>query len=318
MANQHTVLKPKFTTMADGTDAVLQIHEIRGALGDGPTVGISGSVHGNEPTGTQIILDLWRQLADTPIRGRLLLLPVANALAFQVNKRYTPVDELNLNRQFPGDPGGWYSDILADAITREFLEVIDVHIDLHSGTDRPTVDYVYILNAETLSRSFGSKVLYRPKADVGGTTFGGTTKTVTVDRRGIPAAVIELGGGIIDQAPYVTRGVDGVLNMLRTLEMLEGDPTPPPPQTVVRGIQTVRPSQGGFLETEAPPLGDPIAAGAVLGRVVSPYTFEELEVIRNPVATAEGGIMILSHLTRNLVQPGDYGYMVGDMAGHES
>ena len=161
-------------------------------------------------------------------------------------------------------------------------------------------------------------MLYRPKADVGGTTFGGTTKTVTVDRRGIPVAVIELGGGIIDQAPYVTRGVDGVLNMLRTLEMLEGDPTPPPPQIVVRGIRTVRPSQGGFLETEAPPLGEPIAAGAVLGRVVSPYTFEELEVIRNPVATAEGGIMILSHLTRNLVQPGDYGYMVGDMAGHES
>ena len=73
-----------------------------------------------------------------------------------------------------------------------------------------------------------------------------------------------------------------------------------------------------FTPDAAPPLGERIAGGAVLGRVVSPYTFEELEVIRSPVQSAEGGIMILSHLTRNLVQPGDYGYMVGDLAGHET
>ena len=51
----------------------------------------------------------------------------------------------------------------------------------------------------------------------------------------------------------------------------------------------------------------------VLGRIVSPYTFEELEVIENPV---EDGVMILSHLTRNLVQPGDYAFMVGNLEGH--
>jgi hypothetical protein len=67
---------------------------------------------------------------------------------------------------------------------------------------------------------------------------------------------------------------------------------------------------GGFLETAAPPLGETIAEGAVLGRVLSPYTFEELEVIRNPVPD---GILILSHLTRNVVEPGDYGYMVGEV-----
>ena len=42
--------------------------------------------------------------------------------------------------------------------------------------------------------------------------------------------------------------------------------------------------------------------------MVSPYSFEELEVIRNPVPD---GWMVLAHLSHNLVQPGDYGYMVG-------
>ena len=53
----------------------------------------------------------------------------------------------------------------------------------------------------------------------------------------------------------------------------------------------------------------------MLGKVVSPYSFETLEVIRSPV---RHGIMILSHLNRNLVEPGDYGYMVGDMDTAES
>ena len=155
MTNSFRIHRPCFTTHADGSEAVLTIHEITGR-GDGPTIGISGAIHGNEPTGTEIILELYRVLQNTPIRGRLLLLPVANPRAYAQNRRFTPIDELNLNREFPGDPGGTYTQQLAAAITREFLEVIDVHLDFHSGTDRPTVDYVYIWTDEALSRSFGS------------------------------------------------------------------------------------------------------------------------------------------------------------------
>lgn len=310
MSTTHTLHVEPFTTMADGTEAALHIHELTGSQGDGPTIGISAAIHGNENTSAQIIRALFPRLRAAPLRGRLLLLPVANPRAMAVNRRFTPVDELNLNRLFPGDPHGWHSDQLAHAITRLFLEKIDAHIDVHAGTDRPTVDYTYILNHEALSRSFGSRVLYEPREGSVGTTFTGTTKDVTVQGRGIPSAVIELGGGIVDQTPYVERGVSGILNMLRTLGCLSEDPIPPPPQIVVRGIQTIRPTQGGWLETEAAPLGEGILGGAVLGRVVSPYTFRELEVIHNPVAH---GIMILSHLTRNLVDPGDYGYMVGDL-----
>ena len=315
MANDHKLETHKFTSMADGTDAVLHIHEIIGGAGDGPTVGISGAVHGDENTGSQIIRALWPILTQTPFKGRIKLLPVANPRAFAVNNRFAPVDKLNLNRQFPGDPRGWFTDQLAAAMAAEFLEKIDIHFDMHAGTDRPTVDYVYIMNAEKLSRAFGSRVLYRPKEGVGGTTFSGTTKSVTIDKCGIPAVVVELGGGIMDQTPYVQRGVDGVINMLKAAGVLDGEPTPPPPQIVVRGITGIRPTQGGWLETEAPALGEEMAGGAVLGRVVSPYTFETLEVIHNPV---DKGIMILSHLSRNLVEPGDFGYMVGDLADAES
>jgi predicted deacylase len=312
MANTHRILRPKFTTHADGSDAVLTMHEIAGEK-DGPTIGISASIHGNEPTGTEIILDLFRAVKDMPIKGRLLLL-VANPRAYAVNHRFTPLDELNLNREFPGDPRGNYTQQLAAAITREFLEKIDAHLDFHSGTDRPTVDYVYIWTDEALARSFGATVLYRPQAGKEGTVFAGTTKSVTIDRRNIPVVVIELGGGIVQQAPYVKRGLAGTLNMLRQLGVIEGAVIPPPKQTVVRAIAGIRPTQGGLLENLAPPLGEKIVGKAPIFRVVSPYTFEVLQEATSPF---DNGIMIMGHLSRNLVESGDYGYLIGDLDGAE-
>ena len=304
-------LRPKFTTHADGSDAVLFIHELVGEE-DGPTIGISASIHGNENTGSQAILDLYRALKDQKLKGRILLLPVANPYAFAVNERFATIDKVDLNRQFPGNPKGTYSQQLAHAMTNEFLNVIDVHIDLHSGTDRPTVDYVYIWNDERLSRAFGSKLLYRPVENKQGTVFGGTTKSVTIDTRNIPVAVIELGGGIVDQTPYVKQTVDGVLNMLKTIGAIQGDPWTNPKQIVVNELAGIRPSQGGWLEPLAPANGEVIKGGHLLGRVVSPYTFEVLEEIPTPF---ENGVMIMQHLTRNLVHSGDYGFMVGNLEG---
>ena len=48
-----------FTTMADGTDLKLNICEITGKNVTGPTVAISAGIHGDESTGTKIILDLF-------------------------------------------------------------------------------------------------------------------------------------------------------------------------------------------------------------------------------------------------------------------
>jgi hypothetical protein len=304
----HELRRIPVATMANGTEIALVLHSIEGGRGDGPTVGICAGIHGNERTGTEIVLETARRFASRSFRGRVLLLPVANPPAFAANRRHTTTDELNLNRVFPGIEGGWFSEALALAITKEFLTRVDALLDLHSGGDRPTVDYVYIRNAEELSRAFGSKVLYRQTAGKEGTIFEGTSIGVT-EARGIPSVTVELGGGLVDQRPYVSRGVEGITNVLSTLGMLDEAPAPPPEQVVASAIATLRPRMGGFLETEAPPLGEAIEKGAVLGRVVSPYTFDVLETIESPVP---GGIMILSHLTRNVVEPGDYGYMVGE------
>jgi len=304
-------LRHKFTTHADGSDALLFVHELVGEQ-DGPTIGISGSIHGNENAGSQTILELFRAIKDMPLKGRILLLPVANPRAFAVNHRFTPLDELNLNREFPGNPRGNYTQQLADALANNYFNELDYHIDLHSGTDRPTVDYVYIWNDEPLSRAFGSKCLYRPVEGKEGTVYAGTTKSVTMDRHGTKVVTVELGGGIVDQGPYVERTLNGLLNMLRHLGVIEGEVKPNPKQIVVTELVGIRPKHGGWLEPLCPANGEVIKGGQLLGRVVSPYDFEVIEEIPTPF---ENGVMIMQHLTRNVVEAGDYGFMVGNLEG---
>jgi len=305
MRRMHRV---KLPWLSIGVQAELVMHEIVGGRGDGPTIGISACIHGDEEVGAQAVMELARGLDDTQLAGRLLLVPVVNPFSFAAKSRQSPIDDLNLNRVFPGLSRGWFSEQLADLVIREFLGRIDVLIDLHAGGAMPTVDYTYVLNDEALSRAFGTKLLYRPSGGAGtGTVYGGTLSSIARER-GIPTVTTELGGGVIDQAPYVARNHAGLLNMLRQLRALPGAVTVRQDQVVMSRIDIVRPTQGGWLESTCPPLGSPIAEGMTLGRVISPYSFEELEEIRNPVPD---GWMVLSHLTRNLVQAGDYGYMVG-------
>lgn len=62
-------------------------------------------------------------------------------------------------------------------------------------------------------------------------------------------------------------------------------------------------------------MGSEVRGGTVLGRVVSPYSFEVLEVIRSPF---ERGIVVLAHQTADVVEPGIYGYMIGNLATAEA
>ena len=298
----------RVATLASGTELILPLHDIAGDR-SGPTLGISAAIHGEEAVGVEIV---YRFLAETDLSdlaGRLLVLPVANPFSYAAITRNTPIDMTNLNRIFPGNRDGMLTEQLAARMVDEFLTKLDVYVDLHAGGAYPTVDYVYIINDEPLSRAFGSRLLYRPQE-----TLSGTSISVTRERK-IRSVVVELGGGDVDQGAYVRRGVEGLRNVLRSLQMLPGAPAAPPRQIVLREIAVIRPHQGGLLLPEVTEMGGEVRGGTVLGRIVSPYSFEELEVIRAPF---DRGIVVLTHQTADVVEPGIYGYMIGDLATAEA
>ena len=118
------------------------------------------------------------------------------------------------------------------------------------------------------------------------------TFAVPAREKGIPFFTAELGGGSFLDTHYIEHGVRGVTNVLKQLDMLDGDVVRPPRQTIVTEMAVIRPRVGGVLYPEIglDQLGQEVAGGTLLGRVVSPYTFETLEEIRSPF---ERGYMIL-------------------------
>ncbi len=132
-------------------------------------------------------------------------------------------------------------------------------------------------------------------------------------QKGIPFFTAELGGGSFLDQHYLEHGVRGVRNVLKQLGMLQGEVERPPEQIVVTEMAVLRPRFGGVLYPELglDQLGKEVAGGTLLGRVVSPYTFETLEEIRAPY---ERGVIILLRGGMMRVHPGDYGYMVANLA----
>jgi predicted deacylase len=103
------------------------------ANGDGPTVILEGGNHGDEYEGPIVISEIIREFEPKDIRGRLILMPANNVHAVLAGKRTSPVDGLNFNRTFPGNPTGTITQQISAIMTQEKFPRGDAFIDLHSG-----------------------------------------------------------------------------------------------------------------------------------------------------------------------------------------
>jgi predicted deacylase len=295
--------------MASGVDLRIAVHVVEGS-GDGPTVAITAGIHGDELLPVEVVRRVLDQVDPRRLKGRLLAVPVANPLAFESFTRHTPTDMHNLNRVFPGTADNWISELIARALVERLVPEADVFLDLHSGGAVPTVDYVYVLNAPELSRAFLFPTLYR------GSSYPGSFGTHVIEKTGKPVVVAEIGGGNQLDARYLERGTNGVLNALRRLGVVTGDPVPAPVQTLLTRMQILRPRHGGVLHPElgADRLGDQVPGGELLGRLLEAQTFEVLEEFRAPF---DRTLLVLVRGVLSKVHPGDYAYMLGDVGTAE-
>jgi predicted deacylase len=103
------------------------------ANGEGPTAILEGGNHGDEYEGPITITELIRELDPKDVTGRLILMPANNVHAVVAGKRTSPVDGLNLNRTFPGNPVGTITQQISAFMAQEIFPRGDAFLDLHSG-----------------------------------------------------------------------------------------------------------------------------------------------------------------------------------------
>ena len=81
-------------------------------IGDGPVLGVTAAVHGNELNGVSVIQRLFNEIDTKELRGTIVGIPVANIPAF-IRKKRRFNDGVDLNHIMPGKKNGNVSQVYA-------------------------------------------------------------------------------------------------------------------------------------------------------------------------------------------------------------
>lgn len=76
--------------------------------GTGPTVLLTGGVHGDEYEGPIALSELSRTLDPAEVQGRVVIMPAVNVPAVLADTRLSPFDNRGMNRSFPSNPRGTF------------------------------------------------------------------------------------------------------------------------------------------------------------------------------------------------------------------
>ena len=282
-----------------GTTVSLPTRVIR-AKKTGPTIFVSGAVHGDELTGVGVIRDLMFKPLDL-LRGTLILIPVTNIFGFENHSRYLP-DRRDLNRCFPGLEKGNLGLRLAHAIFHEIIMQCDYGIDMHSAavrrTNFPQVR-ADLRNKELakIAEAFGCEVIMDNEGPVG-------SLRREACENGCPTLIYEAGEALKFQQGSIEIGVRGVKNVLRFLNMISGEIEKPAYQSCIKKSQWIRSNDGGLLQFFVSP-GDRVEKGDRIA-ACQKILIEETEAI---TSLHEG--VILGMTTLPAVKPGQPIYHIG-------
>jgi hypothetical protein len=327
--------------MADGSPLRIPVHVVAGSR-PGPRLTVISAQHGYEISEIEVCRRVVESVEPKALKGMLVVVPVANPIAFEGGTRCSWIDSLfgdngNMNRVWPGRADGWITDRMAHALYNQVVRGSDAVLDLHDGDTAPpglTICYGYCVRTENpgmtqrlreMALASGFDILIDDPVKPGGTTLDHF-----VINQGTPCFACEVGEfygfqlGEQDQPsakPLRTipeSGFTAVFNIMKHLGMLEGDPVLPKRQVIVSPEHNLRPRQGGLLYSrfDGRAIGRVIPKGTLMGTVISPYTFDVLDEIRAPYAQN----LILATTYRHpcaRVNPGNYGYIVADMSTAE-
>lgn len=246
--------------------------------GRGPTVLVTGGVHGDEPEGQIAALKLAREIQPKDVRGRLIIAPCLSPEASQAYSRLWP-SGANLNRSFPGTPSGTVDQVLADYLTRSLFPVSDAVCDIHSGgRSMLCLPWSEIhLVADRGQRAAMLEAMLAWNTDyhfVYINIAGGGLLVDEAERQGKVVVGTELGGG-----GHVTAGIHrlaerGLRNFLRHTGVLSGRVETRaslglPAPRILRALETadyLLAPESGLFETLVE-LGQAVKQGELVGRL---------------------------------------------------
>lgn len=292
--------------LSNHTPVTLPVHVLHGHE-PGPAMFVTAAIHGDELNGVEIIRRVLRTLAPGNIRGTLLCVPVVNAYGFIGRSRYLP-DRRDLNRAFPGSPGGSLASRLAHLLLTEVVRRCQLGIDLHTAAvQRVNLPQIRCDSAKSprsreLAKAFGAQVVLESAERAG-------SLRRAAREAGIDVLVYEGGEGLRFDEFAIQAGVDGIARVMLEIGMLQGGATDDRDRAassarslhlplMANAAKWVRAPEGGVLRTHKK-IGDSVSEGEQIGVIANPY--EEADT---PLRSPRRGI-IVGATTLPIVNMGD-------------
>ena len=281
---------------------------------------VCAGIHGDELNGIEIIRRLRTLTALDRLRGTLVLVPIVNLFGFLNLSRYLP-DRRDLNRGFPGSEKGSVAartaNVFFGSVVTRCTHVVDLHTAAVNRENLPQIRAaINQPGVEEIARGFAIPVI------VNAGLMDGSLRA-EAGKIGIPVITYEAGEALrLDEKAIVT-GVRGVVNVMRTLDML-----PARRSRAMRAEPTVAnttswfrsPADGLFRPLAR--LGAHVHKGETLGVVSAPFSSDDTVL----PAPFEGIVICVSRLP--LVNEGDALFHLarfgavsdveGELASHDS
>ena len=278
--------------------------------GDGPGAVLTGANHGEEYEGPIALQHLANTIDADQITGQVVIIPYMNFPAFQAGTRVSPIDQLNMNRIFPGDPKGTTTQVIADYFTSILLPMSDFVLDIHSGGKTldflPFAAYHELEDKQQQAACEAATLAFDApwhlsliEIDAGG------MYDTQAEAMGKVFVSTELGGGGTTRTDTVEIGKRGVHNYLVHAGILNANPIAADKPSLKLDMQQdnayVFSKHNGMIEP-CVDLGDSVAEGDLIARV---YSMERSGAAPVEYHAASDGIIMGRHYP-SLIKIGDF------------
>ena len=265
-----------------------------------------GGTHGNEYEGQVAVKRLCSELDPEQMAGRVVLIPQLSESACVANLRVSPLDGVNMNRAFPGNPRGTISSRIAHFVKTRIFPLGRVVIDIHSGgkegafpictSFHPIADPAQRAEIATVSRLFDT-----PFVLIYASTMASGLLTDEAEAEGKITLGGEFGGGETTSRFGVRHAFEGVRNVLKHYGQLEGgvekirhsDATPTKLVKADNLEAYVPCPRDGIWEPVAD-LGGRVEAGDIIGRL---HDFADHGSAPLEIRVRRGGYILMMHLS---------------------
>ncbi|UIO99418.1 succinylglutamate desuccinylase/aspartoacylase family protein [Halobaculum sp. CBA1158] len=301
------------TPLPTGGDERLPVIAVNGAE-EGPTLWVTGGVHGDEATGVAVAQDAAAAFADVrdDLAGAVVAVPVVSPAGLRRNERTSYYGGDDPNRYFPdaereSSRPPETQERIATRLFEALTDSADLLVDCHTaqvgsmpftirdrvlhGEERTEAEAEALAeDLDRLAGALGLPVLTEyPAEEYLEQSLQRSTAGAVLNTAGIPAVTAELGGHSVVEADARRAGVAGVVAAAVEFGLLAdrppslaaaGDGVPDAPvEYPVRRFVGPRTETAGVVRHRVA-VGEPVEAGEVVADVVTPHG-EVLEAVES-------------------------------------